>query len=397
MDIQSATPLRFRATTLPTLTSSRRKSQSILLVEDNELDAHLIKVLLSHVESDPAGEFKLHWVQTLKDALDWLDTYSVDVILLDLNLSDSEGLQTLSSLRAVVQDKPVVVLTEPHDPEVGTQAIRHGAQDYLCKNEAMGEHLVRSLRFSLERIKRQRFEFELSGAGLIQNAILTQSLPQLPGLDLAACYEPAGAVAGDFYDFIPLHNNSIAVIVGDVSGKGLGPALLMAETRGMLRSILEWEQDPGRVLTKINSLISTDCIEGAFVTLFLAIVSPSDPTVRYAAAGHQAYLLDQNGRPKSRLAGSDPPVGIRDDHVYDSKIITPLNRGDQLFCCTDGITEGFRREKREFFGMDRVFEIIQSNPRASLQTVLNQLFDSVKHFRDYRHDDMTAAMIRLSS
>ena len=396
MDIQSATPLRFRATTLPPPISSRRKSQCILLVEDNELDAHLIKVFLSHVESDPAGDFKLHWVQTLKDALDWLDTYSVDVILLDLNLSDSEGLQTLSSLRAVVRDKPVVVLTGQHDPEIGTQAIRHGAQDYLCKNEAMGEHLVRSLRFALERIKRQRFEFELSGAGLIQNAILTQSLPQLPGLDLAACYEPAGAVAGDFYDFIPLHDNTMAMILGDVSGKGLGPALLMAETRGMLRSVLEWEQDPGQVLTKINSLISTDCIQGAFVTLFLAIVSPADRKVDFAAAGHEGYLLDQYGRPKSRLAGSDPPLGIQDNHAYYSKTITSLDHGDQLFCCTDGITEGFQREKREFFGMDRVFEVIQSNQQTSLKSMLNQLFDSVKHFRDYRHDDMTAAVVRLN-
>ena len=274
----------------------------MLLVEDNELDVHLIEVVLSNFDSHPAGQFVFNWVQSLSEAFEWLEHNTVDVVLLDLNLPDGIGLQSLSSLRSVVRDKPIVVLTGQNDPGLGTQAIRNGAQDYLCKNEATGEHLSRALHFALERFKRQRVEFELAGAGFIQRMILSQELPTIPGWQLAARCEPAEAVAGDFYDFIPLDDSTLVMVLGDVSGKGLGPALLMAETRGMIRSVLEWEHDPGAVLTKVNSLIAHDCIRGAFVTTFLGVLTPENRTITYATAGHEGFLLDRFGRPKARLA-----------------------------------------------------------------------------------------------
>jgi sigma-B regulation protein RsbU (phosphoserine phosphatase) len=373
---------------------AEREGVDVLYVEDNRIDADLIRVVLSRTDPGFGPEFNLHWVQSLTDAFELLEKQTVSVILLDLNLPEASGLDSLIALRKVVHDKPIVVLTGHNDAELGAQAIRHGAQDYLWKNEASGPHLSRALHFALERSKRQHIETELNGAGFIQQSILSGPLPEVQGLDVSARCEPAEMVAGDFYDVIALPDGSLVLVLGDVSGKGLGPALLMAETRGMIRSVLQWETDPGTVLTRVNGLISGDCVRGAFVTVFLAVLAPGSGTVTFGTAGHEGFVLDSQGQQRQHLANPDPPLGIQFDHGYHTGQVDSIRESDLIFSCTDGVTEAYNPEIEDWFGNSRVFETIGHFAGQSAEVILDGLFSTVKRFRDFGQDDMTAILAR---
>ncbi len=371
-----------------------RECVDVLYVEDNRVDADLIRVVLSRTDTGIGPQFHFHWVQSLTDAFDLMEKQSVDVILLDLNLPEATGLDSLTAMRKVVHDKPIVVLTGHNDAELGAQAIRNGAQDYLWKNEASGPHLSRALHFAVERAKRQHIQTELNGAGFIQQSILAGQLPRVRGLEVAARCEPAEMVAGDFYDVIALPNDSMVIVLGDVSGKGLGPALLMAETRGMIRSVLQWETDPGPVLTRVNGLISEDCVRGSFVTVFLAVLEPNTGSVSFGTAGHEGFVLDNQGRPKQHLANPDPPLGIQSDHAYHTGRVNSVRESDLIFSCTDGVTEAYNPEIEDSFGNSRVFETVGHFAGQSAELILDGLFSTVRRFRDFGQDDMTAILAR---
>ena len=367
----------------------------VLVVESSSANAEFIGSLLSVPDGARGCIFKIRWVSSLGEAAKHGLSSDVDVVLLDLNLRDSEGLETLIRLRAKVNGTPIVVFTSEHDTETATSAIRLGAQDFLVRNDITREHLSRTIRYALERHRRQRAEMEIAGAAFIQRRILSKPLPKISGFDIAARCEPALTIGGDFYDFIPLKDGALAMVIGDVSGHGLGPALLMAAARGILRSVIQWELDPGTVLTKVNHVLFDDCVAGAFVTVFLAVISVVDRTARYATAGHEGYLLDGEGNPKTRLAVAAPPLGVERFQKYVSGDVVRLQSSDVLLSCTDGITEGYSFSEGEFFGMRGVFDAVRANNGRSAEVMLHETFASVERFRNFRQDDMTAVLVKV--
>ena len=368
----------------------------ILLAEANANEKNLISAYL-----DVPGEEQgiddhlvdLETVATLDEATLAVKRDRFDVVLLDLNLSDSLGLDTYYQLRDHLHEAAVIILTSLEDSTSAFQAVKAGAQDLIVKHRIDSVSLRRALRYAMERKKRELAEFEIAGAGLLQQSILSITPPRVEGLDMAAHCVPASTVGGDFYDFVRVPDDKFAVVLGDVSGHGLGSAILMAEARGIFRTVAQRAANPGQILTEINRLILSDCVKGSFITMFLAVICPDTWTLRFASAGHEAFLVSPQGRPKERLAGTSPPLGILPNHEYQTAQVVDLAPNDVLFACTDGLTDCYCPQRKHFYGMEGVFSTFAERPRNAAG-MLEALFSSVKDYRDGSHDDMTAVVVR---
>ncbi len=156
----------------------------------------------------------------------------------------------------------------------------------LCEHVAVAVHNAR--RFQHERHQRQKMSAEASEARAIQEALLPKSSPYIPGFAVSGLSIPAGAVGGDWYDFISFDDGCWGLVLADVSGKGTAAALLMSATRGMLRSLAQTCSGPGEVLTRLNRLLVEDFPSGKFVTMLLAVLNPSTRELTFSSAGHLA-------------------------------------------------------------------------------------------------------------
>jgi hypothetical protein len=147
-----------------------------------------------------------------------------------------------------------------------------------------------------EAQERERIEQELRVARLIQQTLLPKTLPELPGYDVAAYYQPAREVGGDFYDFLDLEDGRMGFVVGDVTDKGVPAAIVMATTRTMLRAAAQRLFSPGEVLKRVNDVLVTDIPPNMFVTCLYAILDPESGRLLYANAGHDLPYRRRAGR-----------------------------------------------------------------------------------------------------
>ncbi len=151
-----------------------------------------------------------------------------------------------------------------------------------------------------EAKERERIEQELKVARLIQQTLLPKALPDLPGYDVAAYYQPAREVGGDFYDFFDLEDGRLGLVVGDVTDKGVPAALVMATTRTMLRAAAQRLLSPGEVLERVNEVLVADIPANMFVTCLYAILEPDNGRLVYANAGHDLPYRRRAGRSRAR-------------------------------------------------------------------------------------------------
>ena len=244
----------------------------ILLIEDSNTDALLIQIAL---EKGGRG-LQVRREDRLESGLAHLDRGDIDVILLDLNLPDSSGLDTFRSVHRQAMHLPIVILSGQEDVQLAVDAVSLGAQDYLPKGEANRSSLMRSIRYAIERSRRQRAEQELTAAGEIQRRLFPQSPPQVPGFDIHGRCEPANLAGGDYFDYFPMGHDGLGVVVADVSGHGIGPALIMSETRAVLRTLATTYEDVGDILTRANQVLAEDLHHNVFVALLL--MSPAAGT-----------------------------------------------------------------------------------------------------------------------
>jgi sigma-B regulation protein RsbU (phosphoserine phosphatase) len=222
-------------------------------------------------------------------------------------------------------------------------------------------------------------ESEARIAREIQQRLLPK-MPQLERFDIGAAMHPLNSAGGDFFDFIPMSDGSLGIVIGDVCGHGVGPALLMATTRAYLRVLARTHSDLGEILTLVNKMLSEDA-EERFVTLFFAQLDIQRPSLRYADAGHGVSFLLRPSGGITHLNDSNtsgPPLGIGLENDYRVSLPMALERGDMLFLATDGLTECSSGDGR-MFGFDPVIEIIRVNSNRRAQDIIGSLF-AAAHF-----------------
>ncbi len=224
-------------------------------------------------------------------------------------------------------------------------------------------------------------EKEFGLARDIQQRLFPRRAPRLDGWDLAGRSYPAVQTGGDYYDYLTMPEGDVGLVVSDVSGHGMGPALIMAETRAYLRIAAHNRRDAGMVLTRANSVLAEDLEDGAqFVTALLVRLNPARRTLYYANAGHTAgYVLDREGRLRTRLDQRGPPLGILPDTEYrESPPLTP-DPGDLVLLLTDGIEETEDPQGR-VWGIEPVLEIVRAHRDRAAAEILNAVRQAARGF-----------------
>jgi len=281
-----------------------------------------------------------------------------DLILLDINMPEMNGFEVCEQLKADEKLKgiPVIFISALTEQLDKVKAFAVGAVDYLTKPFQMEElharvetHLkLRRLQTDLEEysrhleLARERLKFDLELARGVQRGFLPLRLPEIPGYEFVAHYEPAHEVGGDYYDFIPLPGQRVAVLLGDVAGKGVAAALLMAKLSADARFCMLTEPDPAIAFAKLNILMNQSGISGRFITLVAAILEPANHTITLVNAGHPPPMIYHRAtRTVEETISAEAtglPLGVNDNSQYPTCHIS-LEPGDSILAFTDGVTD----------------------------------------------------------
>lgn len=373
----------------------------ILLVEDSPTARFHVQVCLKKGLQET---YSLLQAENLSVAIETLRKNTVDVVLLDLNLPDSHGLDTFRRLAHISAGAAIVIISGDTDERVAVSAVRLGAQDYIVKGAGFtADVLGRTVHFAIERNARHLLETELASVRLdlaiadtIQQRLYPHSGSEFPNLTLAGRCSSATHNCGDYYDYISRPDGSLLVVIGDVSGHGIGPAMMMVETRAFLRALATSTMQLGEILTHINRLIADDMQQQLFVTLFVASFDADGRSLSYCSAGHPGYLVKQDGRVVT-LQTENTPLGVSPADIYPTKFAGEFEPGDLLALFTDGISEA-TRDHQEFLGDQRVIAEVISGRGLAAVAILDSLFALAESFSGTatQQDDRTAVILKTA-
>jgi len=254
------------------------------------------------------------------------------------------------------------------------------------------EEQRRTIAHKQESERRAAQELEI--AKQVQAGLFPQTLPPLKTLEYAGICIQARKVGGDYYDFLDLGGERLGFVIGDISGKGIAAALLMANLQANLRSQCAIALDqPQRLLCSVNQLFCDNTPDGAFATLFFAEYDDASGRLRYANCGHLPALVLRSDNTVERLEATATVLGIFKD--WDCEIgECRLRLGDTLAFYTDGITESYNSADEQF-GEQRLIEALQRHRGSCSQAALASIVDEVQRFSPHeQHDDITLILAK---
>jgi PAS domain S-box-containing protein len=233
----------------------------------------------------------------------------------------------------------------------------------------------------------------------IYQRLFPSAAPQVAGLEIGGVSYPAEATGGDYFDYFLLPDGSLAVVVGDATGHGFGPAILMAETRAYLRAFAQTSTDIADILVRLDRAVTESIAENHFVTLLLARLEPQSQRLSYVSAGHiMGYVLTTAGTVKATLASTGRPLGIDTEQTVHSIQTVDLSPGDMVVLLTDGIIEA-RSPEGTFFGAQRAFDIIRAYRGESAESLMANLYHAVRAFSHNlpQQDDISGVVLKVSA
>jgi len=346
-----------------------------------------------------------------REALDAIARQAFDLILLDIMMPEMDGFEVLENLKA--QDKlvdlPVIVISALTDLDPVVRCIELGAEDFILK--PFNATLLRARILStLEKKKLRdamrdelaRKQEELNDARALQLALVPANYRgshdgQLVSIDVVL--EPAKELGGDLADYFLIGQDLIVILLGDVSGKGAGAALMMARTQALFRALSlrddahEIFAAPERAVNLVNAVLSRDNQSCMFVTMLLTVLEVKSGRLACVRAGHVApFLIDAGGVVQRPLPDTTLPLGLYEGDLYRSTVIE-LQAGDELLIVTDGVTEAMNAAD-ELFGEPRVGEFMAESAGDGM---LGRLVAQVRHFEAglAPSDDLAAIHLRI--
>jgi serine phosphatase RsbU (regulator of sigma subunit)/predicted ester cyclase len=264
-------------------------------------------------------------------------------------------------------------------------------------SESSGLFEATRQRLETERIERERVEQELRVARRIQQASLPKEVPKLEGWQITPYYQPAREVGGDFYDFHLLPEGRLGLVVGDATGKGVSPALVMSTTCGMLRLAAQSHSSPAEMLQGVNEVLFPNIPSNMFVTCFYAILNPKSGHLVYANAGHDLPYLHRNGEAEE-LRARGMPLGLMSKMSYEEKETT-LHVGEAALLYSDGLVEAHDPEG-EMFGFPRLRALLAEHSAEEERLVGDFLMEELYSFVGEgweQEDDITLLTLRRSA
>jgi sigma-B regulation protein RsbU (phosphoserine phosphatase) len=245
------------------------------------------------------------------------------------------------------------------------------------------------IRTAISRLE-QKLHRELEIAGEVQARLLPASIPAVPGWDIAAALIPARQTSGDYYDFIPLANDHLGVLVADVTDKGAAAALVMAVSRTLIHSFaLQHPTEPWRVFQIANERLLADTTTDLFVTACYAILNPENGSLTYINAGHNAFYVFRASGEVETLGRTGLPLGTFEQLTWETPTLQ-FAPGDTLLLFTDGLVEA-RNADREQFGQDRLEAVVKAAVGGAAADIQAALINTVQQFAgdEPQFDDIT--------
>jgi phosphoserine phosphatase RsbU/P len=384
--------------------------QSQILVVDDEPDLeHLI--LQKFRKKISAKEYEFHFARDGAEAFEKIvNNGSLDLILTDINMPVMDGLTLLSKIKELNNRLHRSVIVSAYgDMENIRTAMNRGAYDFITKPIDLND-LEITIEKSLREIEIYRqalssrdkliaLQQELDIATAIQTSILPKTFPPFPDrkeFDIYAKMLPAKEVGGDLYDFFLIDKYRLGIIIGDVSGKGIASALLMAVCKTLLKATAYKGIPADNILYEVNNILVDESPSNMFVTVFYGVLDTRNGAFEYSNGGHiPPYLISNEGTVKQLENIGGLLLGAMKDVEYESNIIK-LNPGETLFFFTDGITEAFNKENEEFNETRLVNSLLNNNPQ-SVNDLVNNVFGDVQTFADgaEQSDDITCLALKF--
>ena len=254
--------------------------------------------------------------------------------------------------------------------------------------------LTEAIKEEARAREKQNRELELGRE--VQERLFPQEYPAIPGLDYAGVCRPALGVGGDYYDFIPMSNGGLGIAIGDVSGKGIPAALLMATLRAFLRSqAIDHETDLSAVIANLNRLVFESSAQNRYATFFLGVYDSASRVLNYVNAGHNAPMVIRAGGEVVRLEAGGSVVGLMRAGSWEPGQVK-LDRDDLLVAFTDGISEAMNHADDEW-GEERLIEAVRAMHAAPARAILEHIVKSADVFvaGAPQYDDMTLIVARV--
>jgi len=268
--------------------------------------------------------------------------------------------------------------------------------------KTLGEMIAMAVliaRLNAEALEKERIEQQIALAGAVQSRLLPAHPTPPPGYDLAGQGRPCEEMSGDYYDVIPLANGHVALVVGDVSGHGIGPALYMSSTRALIRGLMGEGSDALKVVGTLNRFLARDMEEHSFMSLFLGVLDPDGRLIRYTSAGHNPPLLVRAAGGVEELGCTGPVLAVFEEARYRESEAIRLHSGDALALYTDGIYEAHARDG-SMYGEERFRDSLERHVRDArgAQAIVDGVLADLDTYCVGRalDDDITLLVLRVA-
>jgi len=343
---------------------TKTAAKKILIVDDQRDVREAMRLLLK------GAGYATETAESPNDALAATAYCDFDLILVDMNFtwdttSGEEGLRLLDQLRAQRRAVPVVAMTGWSTIELAVEAMQRGACDFVPKPwdnrhflEVIDKHLVKHL--NPEREPAGVLSADLAVARKVQRKLLPQPNFSADGLVLECASLPAGEIGGDLYDFFKIGGGALAFLLGDVSGKGIGAALLMANLQATIRGQRELARDPSQLMRRVNCLFFESTRPEHFATLFYGVYEASTRTVRYVSCGHPSAVLVRADGDFELLDATSTILGAFKDRAFEERSVT-LGLGDRLVLFSDGFSEAKLDDAAEDWALQTIIDLARSH------------------------------------
>ena len=373
--------------------------KTLLVVDDAPANIQVVQSILK-------DEYKIRVATSGEKALELVKTQPhPDLILLDVMMPGLDGYQVCEQLKAApeTRDIPVIFLTGRTEIEDETRGLELGALDYIRKpfSPAIVKARVRTqllLRDSREQVNRQvqAVNHELEMARHIQLSILPSRSPAVPGLSVAARYLPMTTIAGDYYDYLPIDEKHIGILVADVSGHGAPSALITSMLKIVLAEQAPHASDPAKVLGGMNDALCGK-FDRHFVTAAYIFLDLEQGVLRYGGAGHPPLSIWRGSSGKAEAFEENGLLLAQFPEETYTFVEVPFESGDRVVLNTDGVSE-CPNPAGEEFGTGRLLAFLDQNRELAGEGFADAVLDALSQWSkqprgENQHDDITLLTI----
>jgi len=390
--------------------------ESRILIADDQPDVLRALVLLLKGQG-----YATETVTSPSDLLEALGRSEFDLLLMDLNYardttSGREGLDLLARLNTLEGVPPIVVMTGWATVGIAVEAMQRGVTDFvekpwtnsqllevLRKQITLGRQRRESARLAVQQNQEQKViasqfheqEHEIAEARAIQEGFLPKEIPQLAGYEIAAAWQSARIVGGDYFDVLPFDGEMCGLCIADVAGKGLPAAMLMSNLQAAVRGLASPALSPEDLCARLNALLCRNIASDRFVTLFYAQLDGASHQLRYVSAGHNAPFVMRRDGSHERLREGGLVLGVFANQAFKSGTLQ-LQSGDRMVLYTDGVTEACNSAEEEF-GEERLLEVLQENRTRTAAEIQKNILQAAAGFSPGPwRDDATLLVVAVN-